>query len=245
MTMTTILLDIEGTTTPITFVYDELFPYARREMVRFLQANAQSERFQKALAQLREEVAGEVAAGENPPNIPEDGELQDMALAAANFALWQMEKDRKATGLKELQGWIWDAGYRAGELRGVVYPDVDDAIRRWAGAGHRVAIYSSGSIEAQKLIFGFSTAGDLTPFLCAYFDTTTGPKKEAQSYAKIADALGEAPQDVVFFSDNLDEIRAADAAGMQTRLTIRPGNAPVEAHGFKIVTDFSTQSVGL
>ena len=241
--MSVILLDIEGTTTPITFVYDELFPFARAHMRAYVLKHGEEARFEGLLAQLRVESAAERAAGFDAPAIPEGTDASALG-SAADFALWQMAHDRKATGLKELQGWIWRSGYEGGELRGVVYEDVPQAIARWREAGHRVAIYSSGSVEAQTLIFGYSTAGDLRPQLDAYFDTTTGPKKEAESYRKIASALAVEPKDVVFCSDNLDEIRAADAAGMQTRLTVRPGNAPVEAHDFQVITSFDAEDIG-
>lgn len=244
--MTTILLDIEGTTTPITFVYDELFPYARREMKPFFAKNANDPRLVEIIDVLRQEAEAEKSQGEDAPQIRVEGSTEEIAADAATFALWQMDKDRKATGLKSVQGWIWDAGYASGELRGVVYDDVPEAMERWTNNGHRVAIYSSGSIAAQKLIFGFSTAGDLTKYIVGYFDTTTGPKKEAGSYTKIAHSLSVAPQDVIFCSDNIDEIRAAHEAGLQTRLTVRPGNAPIEAaHNFRVVQDFSAASVDI
>lgn len=242
--MRTVLLDIEGTTTPITFVYDALFPFARRALAGFFAEHATDARLIDIIAQLRQESDAERASGEDAPAIPTDSDALTTAAAAAEFVRWQMDRDRKATGLKAVQGWIWEAGYASGELRGVVYDDVPLAMKRWVEAGDQVAIYSSGSIAAQKLIFGFSTAGDLRPWIVDYFDTTTGPKKEADSYRAIAKSLNVAAQDVVFCSDNLDEIRAADQAGMQTRLTVRPGNAAVEEHGFTVVHDFGEQSMG-
>lgn len=242
--MRVILLDIEGTTTPITFVYDELFPYARRAMEGFFAAHADNPRVKEAIGVLRSEAAQEQADGHDAPSVLVEGPSQAIAASAAAFALWQMDHDRKATGLKQIQGWIWADGYRDGALKGVVYDDVPAAMARWTEQGHRVAIYSSGSIEAQKLIFGYSTAGDLTRYLCAYFDTTTGPKKDEASYRAIAAALDVAPEAVVFCSDNIDEIRAAHAAGMETRLTVRPGNAPVPDNDFETVTDFSAAQFG-
>lgn len=242
--MSVILLDIEGTTTPITFVYDELFPFARAQMVAYFQARAEDNEMQLAIAQLRTEAEEEARAGYDAPQIPTDASPAAIAEAAATFALWQMDHDRKATGLKQVQGWIWRKGYESGELRGVVYEDVPAAIDRWRAQGRRVAIYSSGSVDAQKLIFGYSTAGDLRPKLDAYFDTQTGPKKEAQSYTQIANALKVAAADVVFCSDNVDELIAAAAAGMQTRLVVRPGNAPVEDTRFQRVTTFDAEAFG-
>ena len=242
--MTVVLLDIEGTTTPITFVYDVLFPYARRELDAFFQEHAESSTLRPLLDVLREESNRERSSGEDAPAVLSDGAAPAIAMSAATFARWQMDRDRKATGLKAIQGWIWRAGYESGELRGAVYADVPQAMARWTSDGHRVAIYSSGSIAAQRLIFGYSSEGDLTPYISSYFDTTTGPKRARESYVQIAQALGVAPEDVVFCSDNLDEIKAADSAGMKTRLVVRPGNAPVDAHAFATVKTFDAGEFG-
>jgi enolase-phosphatase E1 len=138
-----------------------------------------------------------------------------------------MDRDEKSTGLKSLQGKIWDEGYRAGELKSVVYPDVPPALKRWRGEGIDIAIFSSGSIQAQRSLFGNTAAGDLTQFIRAYFDTTTGPKTAPQSYARIAVILERAPSEVLFLSDVGAELDAAERAGLQTALCIRtPGSAP-------------------
>ena len=138
-----------------------------------------------------------------------------------------MEQDRKSTGLKSLQGKIWDEGYRAGDLRGEVYPDVPPALLRWRRQGIDIAIFSSGSIQGQRSLFTNTTAGDLTPFIRAYFDTTTGPKHTPDSYARIAAALERSPSEVLFLSDIGAELDAALAAGMQTALCVRtPGSSP-------------------
>src|SRR3546814_5046633 len=127
-----------------------------------------------------------------------------------------MDADRKATPLKALQGWIWRQGYEAGEIKGDIYPDAADALKRWQAAGLKLYVYSSGSVEAQKLIFGHSAAGDLTPCFSGFFDTNIGGKLEAASYANIATALGLAPRSMLFLSDHPREIEAAATAGMQT-----------------------------
>ncbi|MBA17747.1 MAG: acireductone synthase [Sphingomonas sp.] len=191
-----ILLDIEGTTSSIAFVADVLFPYAREHLPGYVAAN-------------RDAVAPILAA------VPGDDPV-------ATLIGW-IDADAKETPLKTLQGMIWDAGYRDGTLKGHVYPDTPEALRRWNEAGIPVHIYSSGSIAAQKLIFAFSEAGDLTPLLSGYFDTTTGPKREAASYAKIAGALGLAPAEILFVSDMQPEIDAAKAAGLQALLIDREG----------------------
>lgn len=140
----------------------------------------------------------------------------------AQYIAW-MDADAKVTELKDVQGKIWAEGYAAGELQGHVYPDAAGALRRWHDAGIRLAVFSSGSVPAQKLIFGHSNQGDLAPLFSGWFDTTTGPKREAESYVKIADALGERPDDVLFLSDIVQEIDAAKAAGMRALLIDRDG----------------------
>ena len=149
-----------------------------------------------------------------------------------------MNRDRKSTALKSLQGKIWKAGFESGELKGTLFPDVPEAFRHWSAQG-KVAIYSSGSVEAQKLLFGHTVFGDLRPFISGYFDTRTGPKMESASYASIAKAMGIAPSEAVFFSDVVNELDAAREAGMETRLVVREGNALVEdAHEHVRVDSF-------
>ena len=202
-----ILLDIEGTTTPITFVYDVLFPFARAHAHEHLDAEAQSS--------LKLEHDADIARGLQPPPWSTGG------LA---YVHWLMDQDRKSTALKNLQGKIWQEGYRRGELHGDVYPDVPAALERWHGAGLDVRIYSSGSILAQQLIFSTTRYGDLTRFLNGYFDTTTGPKTESSSYHVIASAFALPAPEILFISDVVRELDAAKEAGLQTRLAIRPGN---------------------
>lgn len=240
--MRVILLDIEGTTTPISFVYDILFPFARERMRTFLNDRIADKDFAPTLNALRKESDDERAAGHDAPKVLLDAE---QAHSAAEFALWLMDHDRKSTPLKEIQGQIWREGYENGVLKGVVYPDVHDALKRWKDAGLRVAIYSSGSVEAQKLIFGYSDRGDLRPLIDAYFDTTTGRKKEEESYRRIADALEVKPADILFLSDNIDELHAANAAGVQVKLAVRPGNAPVTSDAYPRVERFTEQNLAV
>jgi len=140
-----------------------------------------------------------------------------------------MERDRKSTGLKSLQGKIWEEGYRSGELRSEVYPDVPPALERWREKEVDIAIFSSGSVQAQQSLFRSTGAGDLTRYFNAYFDTTTGPKKESRSYSLISDALKRSPAEVLFVSDIAAELDAASAAGMQTALCVRGSGAPPQA----------------
>src|SRR5262249_37770199 len=149
---------------------------------------------------LQDEHARDATAGRQPP--PGHGE----PAAVAAYARWLMDQDRKATALKSLQGRIWEDGFRTGALVGAVYPDVPAAFGRWTKAGRTLAIFSSGSVLAQRLLFGYSAEGDLTPYLSGYFDTTTGPKREASSYQAIAAALGRPPSEVLFLSDVTAEL---------------------------------------
>lgn len=237
--MTVFLLDIEGTTTSISFVYDVLFPYARTHMASYLERMWRTEDTRKIVEIIRSEAASDERAGAGLPAVdPGDGEPARASVVA--YLLAQMDADRKATGLKALQGRVWEAGYRSGELRGHVFADVPPALARWTAAGHAAWIYSSGSVAAQRLLFAHSVAGDLTPLLSGYFDTTTGPKKEPASYAAIARAVGVPPSEVCFVTDNLDEAHASRDAGMNVRVSVRPGNPPLEPHDFVTITSFDT-----
>jgi enolase-phosphatase E1 len=200
------LLDIEGTTTAVAFVYEVLFPYARKHLEEFLRSHAGEDSLEADLARLRVEQAGD----------PEQS-----SETAAEYLIWLMDQDRKSTALKSIQGKIWEEGYRRGLLRGSVYEDVPRAFDRWSRMDRRIAIFSSGSVLAQKLLFGNTAEGDLTGYLDGYFDTTIGPKKEAESYARIARSLGLPASDVLFVSDVVAELEAAQAAGMATALCVR------------------------
>jgi enolase-phosphatase E1 len=215
-----ILLDIEGTTTSISFVYDVLFPYARQHVREFLETHLEDPGVRDTIARLREQHVADTRQNLSPPALRAD---IDTVIAYVN---WLMDRDSKAGPLKSLQGLIWEEGYSKGEVNGHVFPDVPIAFERWRSQGKIIAIFSSGSVLAQKLLFGRTTAGDLTRFIKAYFDTTTGPKREAQSYRAIADALDLEPEEILFISDVTQELDAAAAAGMKTALSIRPGNHP-------------------
>jgi enolase-phosphatase E1 len=221
-----LLLDIEGTTTPVDFVTRVLFPYARARVRDFLIQRAGEPAIQDDLARLLSEHQAEESAGQSPPPW-RDGSPSESLDSAVAYVHWLMDRDRKSTALKSLQGRIWDEGYQAGHLRGQVYPDVSAALARWRAEGRDVAIFSSGSVLAQRLLFSRSEAGDLTAFIRAYFDTTTGAKGDPESYRKIARALGHAPAAVLFLSDVIAELDAARGAGMATVLCVRGKGAGV------------------
>jgi enolase-phosphatase E1 len=213
-----VLLDIEGTTTPIAFVYDVLFSYARDHVREFLADNFNSADVRADVALLREEHAQD--AGNKPPLL--DSEIESIA----GYVEWLIAQDRKSTGLKSLQGKIWRQGYVDGSLKSQVFADVAPAFERWHAAGLSINIFSSGSVLAQQLLFAHTEAGDLTRFIDHYFDTNVGKKGEPDSYRRIFSALGVDANEILFISDVVDELDAASEAGMKTLLSIRPGNTP-------------------
>lgn len=226
-----VLLDVEGTTTPVDFVAHVLFPDARERVLAFLQAHGADPDVAADVAGLREANALDVAAGQRPP--PWDGSVA----AAAAYARWLIDQDRKLTPLKALQGRIWAEGYAAGRLRAPVYEDVPRALERWAAAGRRIAVFSSGSVLAQKLLFRHSDKGDLTPRLAAHFDTTSGRKDDPGSYRRIATELGESAGAGLFVSDVVAELDAAREAGLATALAVRTEPGP-EPHGHRRISSF-------
>lgn len=223
-----VLLDIEGTTTALSFVHDVLFPYARERLEAACARAARDPRFAEALALLRREHAGETAA-----DVPAFG-------AGPPYAAWLMERDRKSTGLKALQGLIWESGYRGGALSAPLFADVPGALVAWRRAGMRLGVFSSGSVHAQRLLFAHTEHGDLTGFFELWADTTTGSKREAGSYAAIAARFGLSPARILFLSDAVGELDAARAAGMATGLLTRPGNPPVDPGPHTVHPDFTT-----
>jgi len=222
-----LLLDIEGTTTSTSFVYDVLFPFARAHLREFLRTAAKDHALRDDLAVLLAERRAEREAG--APEWRGGGPDESLAAAAA-YAEWLMDRDRKSTALKSLQGRIWQGGYRSGALKSHVYPDVRPALERCRAQRQSVAIFSSGSVLAQRLLFAHTPDGDLTPLIHAYFDTTTGPKQAASSYRRIAEALRVAPGAVRFVSDVPGELDAARTAGLETALCVRNGTAPATDH---------------
>ena len=229
-----ILLDIEGTTTPVRFVYDVLFPYSRARFAEYLRAHRGEPAVQADVAALRAEHKRDQESSRHPPPW-----VADDVDAAGTYLCWLLDQDRKVTPLKSLQGRIWAEGFGSGALRGQVYPDVPAAFERWRAAGRTLAIFSSGSVLAQELLFRHSEAGDLERILSAHFDTTTGPKTEASSYSTIAHALGHKTREVLFLSDVEKELDAARLAGMGTALVLREPSTVSTTAGHPVVRDFS------
>lgn len=215
-----ILLDIEGTTTPIDFVFRTLFPYARLRLRQFLLEHASEQAIRSDIDALRAQHRADTDGQFNPPPWPDGSSDEELASASA-YGAWLIDRDSKSSALKSLQGKIWQKGYRTGELRGEVYPDVPPALARWSRQGKSISIFSSGSVLAQKLLFSSTAAGDLTGFLSAYFDTTTGPKNAPESYLQIAESVALEAPTMFFISDVAKELDAARNAGMQTALCVR------------------------
>ncbi len=221
-----ILLDIEGTTTPIGFVHKTLFPFARDQMREFLTENF--DELSSELAQLRLENKEDSAKNPKIQPLADQTERENAVENFTNYANFLIDSDRKSTPLKSLQGKIWKAGYESGEIVSEVFADVAPAFERWRKQDKTIAIYSSGSVLAQRLLFKHTNYGDLTGFISSYFDTCGGGKKEAESYLKIASEKSFPPvENFLFVSDVEEELDAARQAGMKTLLSFRQGNAPM------------------
>jgi enolase-phosphatase E1 len=195
-----ILLDIEGTTTPVDFVYKTLFPFASRKLETFLREHALEPEIRTLIEDLRSQHELDAKQGLQPPNWVDDSEDARLRSCVA-YGQWLIAKGSKCTPLKSLEGKIWQQGYESGELRGEVYADVPPAFERWKRQKKIICIYSSGSTLAQQLLFRTTLHGDLTPHISRYFDTRAGAKTEAESYQRIADAVGLRPEQFLFISD--------------------------------------------
>jgi len=218
-----ILTDIEGTTTSVKFVYDVLFPY-----------------FRSHIGELRDMVSQESVQTAFRQTVELAASLENKKLNSVDDIIntlyrWS-EEDRKITPLKTVQGVLWQNGYESGEIKGHVYEEVAECLKSWKEQGIELGVFSSGSIAAQKLIFGYSESGDLTPYFSHYFDTTTGGKRELETYPKIAEAVNVSAESILFLSDIVEELEAARAAGFQTVQLVRPGTT---AAWEKCVNDFT------
>ena len=223
--MNAVLLDIEGTTTPITFVTETLFPYSRERIGGFVERHFGE--LETEIIQLVNEH-GHDGSYTVPLDPTEPGSV-------SVYLEHLIDADRKSTPLKSIQGRIWEHGYETGELHSAVFDDVPAAFDKWRREGKVIAIYSSGSVLAQQLLFRHTQFGDLTPFIAGFFDTTTGPKREGSSYLRIASELSMPPSRVAFYSDIVEELDAAWTAGMKGVLVRRPGNKDVITSSFPSV----------
>jgi enolase-phosphatase E1 len=235
-----VLLDIEGTTSSVSFVYDVMFPYVRKHLTFEVFANWLEPEYIEAFHAIARDAGHEsLDAWLKKQGLSRENPLRAAEVVCKEVTR-QMDADVKATGLKQLQGLIWQSGFESGELKAHVYNDVPPALAAWNTAGKDVRIYSSGSVQAQTLFFGHTIAGDLLPRFRGHYDTTTGPKKEPSSYQKISADFGFPPGEILFLSDVVAELDAARAAGMQTALVIRPGNAAApDGHSHPAIESFA------
>lgn len=206
-----VVTDIEGTTSSLSFVKDVLFPYARERMAEFVRSHGREAAVRKLLDAVQAEAGRPLSDAE----------------CVAQLLCW-IDEDKKITPLKALQGMIWEAGYRHGDFTGHVYEDAVRNLRQWKEQGIALYVFSSGSVQAQRLIFGHSDYGDLTPLFSGYFDTAIGAKRDVDAYRKIAAAIGAPPGQILFLSDIKEELDAARAAGLHTVWLVRAGT--IEAH---------------
>ena len=220
-----VVTDIEGTTSSLSFVKDVLFPYAREHIGGFVRCNAEDPH---------------VAPHLNDVRLLSDPEL-DVEGVISQLQTW-IDTDQKITPLKALQGLVWEAGYASGDFRGHMYPDAVEYLRNWHAAGIRLYVYSSGSVHAQKLLFGNTEYGDLTPLFSGYFDTTSGAKADTESYQRIRQQIDLPAQEILFLSDIPAELDAARAAGMRTVQLVRDDGVPASAH--PVAKDFSQIRLG-
>ncbi|KQK02789.1 hypothetical protein BRADI_2g03713v3 [Brachypodium distachyon] len=245
-----VVLDIEGTTTPISFVTDVLFPYARKNVREHLTETYHTPQTQADIALLRAQVDQDLLLADQVPGAavplpPPDSAVDQIIDALVANVEAMIDADRKVAALKQLQGRIWRRGFDSGEIKGVVYDDVPPALAEWHGATGgliKTYIYSSGSREAQRLIFGNTTPyGDLRKYLSAFFDTNVGGKRDSGSYYEIWQSLGvDRPSQILFLTDVYQEATAAKDAGLEVLISIRPGNAPLpKNHGFQTITSFA------
>ncbi|KAG5272487.1 hypothetical protein AALO_G00166080 [Alosa alosa] len=240
------LLDIEGTTTPITFVKDILFPYIKEHLEDYLSDHWEEDECKQDVHLLKKQTeedhrlnrAGPVHAVDQTVHTDEEKAIREVV----DNVLWQMAADRKTTALKQLQGHMWRVAYNTGKIKGEVYQDVVPAIRGWRRQGMKVYIYSSGSVEAQKLLFGYSVEGDLLDLFDGHFDTNIGAKVESKSYERIAERIGCTPEEIMFLTDVTREAKAAEEAGLNVAVVLRPGNLELtdeeQAH-YSTITSFS------
>ena len=231
-----VLLDIEGTTSSISFVYDVMFPFARREMESYLNQHWDTD----DLAKTRESMSHDTGHASFASWSSTASDRQSQIALVHEEAIRLMDDDIKATGLKQLQGLVWRSGFASGELQAHVYDDVPPALESWHNAGLDIRIFSSGSVQAQKLFFGHTIQGDLLQYISSHYDTSTGPKQDPSSYEVIAADFGLAPVEILFMSDIVAELDAARGAGLQTVLCVRPGNPAIQsANNHPRINDFT------
>ncbi|PKC10244.1 2,3-diketo-5-methylthio-1-phosphopentane phosphatase [Rhizophagus irregularis] len=231
-----VLLDIEGTTTPISFVHDRLFSYVKNNLLQ--------EQIQLLREQAMKDVNNNLSDVILVPEVQQQGKKtneEEIKKAIIQNIQWQMKINRKIGAFKSFQGFMWESGYESGELKGEIFDDVLDALKKWKESGIKIYIYSSGSISAQKSLLKNSDKGDLTEYIDGYFDTSIGSKIEKSSYVNIAKEIQLEPRDILFLSDNVKEIISAKSVCYQAAIIERKNNMPLSDDDRKnniIFTDF-------
>ncbi|KAL3872862.1 hypothetical protein ACJMK2_036048 [Sinanodonta woodiana] len=239
-----LIFDIEGTTTPVSFVKNELFPYIKENIESYLTNGYEDEETAKDVALLRDESKKDKEAGVKGvvviPVATDSNKAEVIEACVANVK-WQMDQDRKGTALKQLQGHMWREAYNEGKVMGELYEDVAPVLQQLAEEDFLLYIYSSGSVESQKLLFANSTDGDLTEILNGFFDTTIGSKTESESYKKITEEIGVEASEILFLTDNVEEAKAATQAGLTALIVDREENdLPEEARkNYRVINSFN------
>lgn len=254
-----VLLDIEGTTCPVSYVSEVLFPYAAREVGAYLARRSRDTDIQELLIELQTsweqeedpeasrllQESGITERAEQPqPGVDASTDSTEESTRLLPYIHWLIRKDRKLTAWKDLQGRIWHEGYKRGELKATLFPDVAVTLQRWKRMGLDLSVYSSGSVAAQQLLYGHSESGDLRALFSHWFDTRVGPKQEADSYRDIVEILDCAPEQVLFISDSTAELSAADTSGLQVIFSNRPGNPERNSKGFDSIQSLEQLDVG-
>ena len=233
MAITHVLLDIEGTTCPVSFVAEALFPYARQKLAEHLDGHRNDAEVQALIQDIETSWKNN-----RDPSVPARGQ-NPSPLDVVPYLEWLIDHDIKLTALKDLQGRIWKAGYAQGELVAPLFADVPEALKRWHAQGLVLGVYSSGSVPAQQLLYGHSQQGDLRPYFSHWFDTRTGPKQDPKSYLTIASLMKTTSEQVLFISDALSELEAASKAGMRVLFSDREGNPGRDPGAFERISDYT------
>jgi len=231
-----LLLDIEGTTCPVSFVSDTLFPYARQSLSSYIASHRSDQEVQDILNTARKEWSDDNTEASYRLRDKHQQEGLQTSHAITDYLLHLIDIDRKSTALKDLQGKIWLHGYQSGEIAAELFPETPTCFQEWSERHLVISSYSSGSIQAQKLIYQYSNSGDLTQHIHQWFDTHTGPKKEAQSYSIISQKLDTPPQAILFISDNPQECNAAKQADLRTLFSTREGNPDRNPQGHTAIS---------